>query len=461
MTRKKDILYFIKKLLTISIPIILSNLFVNLASLIDTMMVGNLEGVSEVSLSGVYIATQIIFVINLAVFGSVEGAGVFFSQFLGKKDYAHLSNTFAFKLIFSFIVTFISTLIVYAFGRQLVSIFTYDDVTIEIAVQYLRIVGISIIPFGVTVSCTTSLRESHSAIAPMIVTLCGIFVNLFVNYILIFGNWGAPKLEAAGAAIGTVCNRYFEFIVIIIVLIVKKKDFTKNLLASFKIDSELLKNLILKSIPLLLNELFWSLGQTCLVYVFTQKNEIATTVLPIVSTIFNLIMVVSLGMGNGISIIIGNILGSNDSKEAQNKAYVSLIFSLLLSILLGTILFISSPGIVSLYSGISLETKEIATYLLKFDAIYLVIATIDTIMFFLLRAGGRTLVVFLFDSAFGWIVSIPIAFLFYRFLPNISFEQLFIYVYLFDLLKTVIGMILIFSKVWNRNIINRYQNEVK
>ena len=158
-------------------------------------------------------------------------------------------------------------------------------------------------------------------------------------------------------------------------------------------------------------------------------------------------------MGNGISIIIGNILGSNDSKEAQNKAYVSLIFSLLLSILLGTILFISSPGIVSLYSGISMETKEIATYLLKFDAIYLVIATIDTIMFFLLRAGGRTLVVFLFDSAFGWIVSIPVAFLFYRFLPNISFEQLFIYVYLFDLLKTVIGMVLIFSKVWNRNII--------
>lgn len=460
MTRKKDILYFIKRLLIISIPIILQNLFVNLASLLDTMMVGNLEGVSEVSLSGVYIANQIIFVINLGVFGSVEGAGVFFSQFLGKKDNAHLSNTFAFKLMSSFVVTLISTILVYAFGRQLASIFSSNEAAIDIAVQYLKIVGVSIIPFGVTISCTTSLRESHNTISPMVVTLCGILVNLLLNYILIFGNWGAPRLEAVGAAIGTICNRFFEFIAIIIVLIIKKKEFTKNLLSSFNMDRELLKNLIVKSIPLLANELLWSLGQTGLVYVFTQKSEMATTVLPIVTTIFNLIFVVCLGMGNGISIVIGNIIGSNDSKEAQNKAYVSLVFSFIISVVLGTILYVSAPAIVGLYSEISQETIDMAVTLLKFDSLYLVITTIDTILFFLLRAGGRTFIVFLFDSAFGWIISIPVAFLFLKFIPSLSFEELFIYVYLFDLLKMVIGGILIVSKVWNRNIINQYQREV-
>lgn len=460
MTRKKDILYFIKRLLIISIPIILQNLFVNLASLLDTMMVGNLEGVSEVSLSGVYIANQIIFVINLGVFGSVEGAGVFFSQFLGKKDNAHLSNTFAFKLMSSFVVTLISTILVYAFGRQLASIFSSNEAAIDIAVQYLKIVGVSIIPFGVTISCTTSLRESHNTISPMVVTLCGILVNLLLNYILIFGNWGAPRLEAVGAAIGTICNRFFEFIAIIIVLIIKKKEFTKNLLSSFNMDRELLKNLIVKSIPLLANELLWSLGQTGLVYVFTQKSEMATTVLPIVTTIFNLIFVVCLGMGNGISIVIGNIIGSNDSKDAQNKAYVSLVFSFIISVVLGTILYVSAPAIVGLYSEISQETIDMAVTLLKFDSLYLVITTIDTILFFLLRAGGRTFIVFLFDSAFGWIISIPVAFLFLKFIPSLSFEELFIYVYLFDLLKMVIGGILIVSKVWNRNIINQYQREV-
>lgn len=444
----KKYLRFIKTLTIIAIPIILQQLFLNIASLLDTLMVGQLD---DQSISGVYVGTQIIFVVNLMIFGSVEGASVFFCQFFGKNDVDNLKKTFKFKLYASFVVSSIATIVLLIFGRSLSELFITNPKAIDISVSYMNIVATSLIPFALTVAITSSLRESHKTTLPMIITLIGVLINLSVNYVFIFGAFGVPALGAIGAAIGTAVERYLEFGVLLIICVVKKYDFCSNFFKTFKIEKKLAIDMIKKSIPLLCNETLWALGQTMLIFIFSQSTEIATVVLPISSTIFNLIFVICLGFGNAITILIGNTVGKNEFEQAQKEGYASLTYCSIVGILLGLVLVVIAPFITSLYTGVSAEAKELAVILIIFHGIYLVVCALNNALFFVLRAGGRTLLVFIFDSLYGWILQIPFALLL-LYVFKLEFIPLVIVSYSLDILKTIVGFILFLSKKWYRNL---------
>ena len=448
-------LKFFKKLLLISFPIILQQLFLNFASLLDTLMVGQLD---EISISGVYVATQIVFVANLMIFGSIEGLSVFFSQFFGKKDDKHLKNTFAYKFVYSIIAAIFEIIIIAAFGENLVSLFVKTNQEIQVALDYLYIVIFSIVPFAISVTIASTLREIHHPVSPMVITAIGIIMNFFFNYLFIFGKLGFPTLGASGAAIGTLINRLVEMILLVIVVIVKKYPFSQNFIHSFKIEKELSKRILLKSIPLFLNETLWSLTQIILVFFFTKCDSIATSVLPIVQTIFNLLFVVLLGLGNGVSIVVGNTIGESKYEEAQKQAYYSLMLTIASCLILGAFLASCSSLITSLYKGVGEEAKKIASKLIRFSSVYLLINGVNTSLFFLLRGGGKTGVVFFFDSFYGWVVSIPLAFVLSS-CTNISFINMYIVVYLSDSLKMIVGFILLVSKKWYKNLTSVNNNQ--
>ena len=444
----KKFLSFVKSLTLIAIPIVIQQLFLNIASLLDTLMVGQLD---EASVSGVYIATQIIFVVNLAIFGSIEGSSVFFCQFFGKKDFVNVKKTFVFKILASTIISTLAMLIILIFGRSIVSLFIDDIVAINIAVSYLNVVAISFIPFGIVAAITSSMRESHNTVLPMLITLLGVIINFFVNYVCIFGKIGLPSLGAVGAAIGTSTERFVELIILIIFCINKKYDFCSNLLSNLKIEKKLVINMIKKSIPLLINETFWALGQTVLVYIFSQSHELATVVLPISNTIFNLLFVVCLGIGNAVTILVGNRVGKNEFDVAQKEAYYSLIFTAAIGTILGVILVISAPYITGLYTAVSQEAKNMAQIIIVFYGLYLLLCALNNSLFFILRSGGRTLLVFIFDSFYGWLFQIPLAFLI-LYVFNLDFIPLLIIVSMLDIVKTIVGFLLVISKKWYRNL---------
>jgi putative MATE family efflux protein len=444
---------FLKKLIIISLPIILQQLFLNLASLLDTLMVGQLD---DHSISGVYIATQIIFVANLMIFGSIEGCGVYFSQFFGNHDEEHTYNCYALKYVFSIIIALIEFLILFIFSNQLVSLFTSNQEEIAIATKYLKIVSYTLIPYAISICISTTLRETHQPLMPMIITFIGIVFNFTFNYFLIYGVWIFPCLKASGAAYGTLINRLVESLLLILYVVISKQKFQQHFFKHFKIESNLFKQILIKSLPLLVNETLWSLSQTILVYFFSQADAIATSVLPIVQTIFNLLFVVLLGLGNGISIEVGNTIGKGDNETAQTRAYLSLLFTTLICIILGIFLFSFSSIIPTFYQGLSSEVQLLASYCIKYSAFYLLINGVNTTIFFLLRSGGKTSIVFLFDSCYGWIVSLPIAFILVK-CTSLSFVQLYMIIYSIDIIKTLIGMILIIKKKWLRNLTTSLQ----
>ena len=439
---KKQMFAFIKRLILIAFPIVLQQLFLNFASLLDTLMVGQLD---EISISGVYVATQIVFVFNMM-------ASVFFSQYFGTKDEEHMRKCYALKYVLSISFAIVGMVVLFTFGRDIASLFVSTEAELDIAVSYLNIVISSSIPFAITVTLSSTLRESHKTFTPMMITFIGIMFNLLFNYLFIYGIAPFPQLGGVGAAIGTFINRIVEMTLLVLIVLIKNEKFNKNLFHSFKIEKDLLKKIIKKSIPLFLNETLWSLSQFTLVYFFSKADPLATTVLPIVTTIFNLLFVVMLGVGQGVSILVANSVGESKFETAQKEAYYSLIITVIVNFVLGAVLFIRSDLIVSLYSGVGLQAREIASYLIKFDGIYLIVSGINLTLFFLLRAGGKTEIVFLFDSCFCWLISIPFAIVLVNF-TNMDFKTLYILVYSVEIIKAIVGMILLLSKKWYKNLV--------
>ena len=451
---KKELFSFLKKILIISFPIILQQLFLNFASFLDTLMVGQLD---PSSISGVYVATQIIFVGSMMIFGSVEGAGVFFSQFYGKGNKQGLKNSYALKYIFSLSIAILETICIYVFGEQLASLFLNDQEALKIAVDYLQIVGFSIIPFALSVTIASTLREAHKTIPPTVITLVGIIFNFVFNLLFIYGYLGFPKMGASGAAIGTLINRIIELILLVIYLIKLNPEFSRNFISSFKIEKTLFKKMTLISLPLFFNETLWGLSQIVLVYFFTQADPIATSVLPIVQTIYNLLFVVLLGLGTGITIVVGNKVGEGDFFSAQKQAFYALLFTLVSCLILGVCMIVSADVVVSLFGGITSTVQESSKLLLRFSAVTILLSGLNTTLFFLLRAGGRTEIVFLFDSFYCWIVSIPVAYILATF-TNLSFESIYIIVYSIEIIKTFVGVILLLSKKWYKNLVYDYSS---
>lgn len=443
---------FIKKLFSVSLPIIIQQLFLNLASLLDTLMVGQLD---ETSISGVYIATQIVFVINLIIAGSIEGGSVFLCQFKGTKNKNNITKSFVFKLIFSVLISFSATIIIFIFHKPLVSCFSKDENVIKIACNYLLVLSTSFIPYAITNSISTSMRETNHPFVPMIITFAAIILNTFVNYLLIYGSFNFPRLGATGAAIGTIVERFFETITLILLCVFIKYDFLYKFKQNIKFEKQMFLTFLKKSFPLLINETLWALGQSILVYYFSKVDPIATVVLPISSTIYNLIFVVCLGLGNGISIIIGETIGSSDYALGQKQGFYSLIFSLLISIILGIILFVIAPLIVSLYGGIGNDAKEIAKVLIYFNAFYIVLCAINNSLFFLMRSGGRTEIVLIFDSLYAFIIQIPACVILLNW-TNIPFLIFVCSIYSLDIIKLFIGSYIVLSKKWIKNLTKQF-----
>lgn len=453
---KKDIKEFIKKILIVSFPIILQELLANLSSLIDTIMVGQLTNSS--SISGVYIATQILFIVNLLIYGSIEGASIFFCQYYGINDEKGMQKAFGFKLISCLFVSILSMLILFTFGNNFIALFTDNPETHKIALDYLNIVNISIVPFALATTLSATIREYHKKYIPLITTLIGVFVNIIMNYLFIFGIGFFPRLEGTGAALGTLIERFVRLIILLVIVYKNKYAFSKDILQCFKIEKDLFKKILIKSIPLLFNEFLWGFLQTLLVFFFKEKSSVATNVLPIVSNFSNIIFVSLLGLGNGYSIVIGNVIGQNKLKKAQLGAYTSLIISLISCVFLGTIMFIFSPSIVSIFKAVEGNDLITANTLLKYCSFYLLINGINTTLFFLLRAGGKTGVVFLFDCVFGYFITLPLSIII-CYLTPLNFVSMYMIIYSVDLLKTILGFILLLSKKWCKNLTNH--NEEK
>ncbi|MCR5279941.1 MAG: MATE family efflux transporter [Lachnospiraceae bacterium] len=449
---------FYKKILAVGIPIIVQNGITNFVSLLDNIMVGR---VGTEPMSGVAIINQLLFVFYLGIFGAISGPGIFTAQYVGQKNDEGIRYTVRFKLLVAVLISALGALTFVVFKEQLITLFLHEQgegidpvATLDYASKYLLVMLAGLLPFAITQSYAGTLRESGETVVPMTAGLIAVGVNLCFNYILIFGHFGAPKLGVVGAAIATVLSRFVELAIVIIWTHTHKErnPFVVGLYKGFKIPGNLFVKILVKGTPLFLNEFLWSMGMTALTQCYSTRGLGIIAAFNISNTITNLFNVFMISMGTVTAITIGQILGSGDMSSVVDTDNKIIAFSVVLSACLGVIQACVAPFFPLLYNT-SDDIRHLATMLIRIGACFMPVGAFLNCAYFTLRSGGRTFITFLFDSAFLWVVSWPVAFILSRF-TGLTIGYLYTIVLALDFIKVAIGYIMLKKKVWINDLVN-------
>lgn len=448
---------FYLMVLSVAVPIMIQNGITNFVGLLDNIMVGR---IGTEQMSGIAIVNQILLVYNLAIFGAISGAGIFSAQFFGCKDHKGVQHTFRFKVYICAAITVIGLLVLGLWGENLILLYLHgegNDASLEAALhygkQYLLVMMIGLLPFGVEQIYTSTLRECGETMLPMKAGIVAVLVNLVLNYVLIFGKFGFPELGVVGAAIATVISRYVQAAIVIIWTHkhTAQMPFIVGAYRSFKIPAQLTTNILVKGTPLMINEILWSAGVAAQMQCYSVRGLETVAAMNISNTIANLFNVVFIALGSAISIVVGQLLGAGKMEEARDKDTKLIAFSVGSCVIIGSILILLAPLFPMLYNT-SDDIKELATWFLRIAAACMPLAAFTHASYFTLRSGGKTIVTFLFDSVFLWGISIPVAFVLSRY-TELHIIPLYLCCQLLEIIKCIIGFILVKKGVWLHNIV--------
>ena len=448
---------FYKTLLIIALPIILQNGVTNFVSLLDNIMVGQ---VGTEQMSGVAIVNQLIFVFNLCVFGGVSGAGIFTAQFFGSGDMHGVQQTLRFKLYIcaAAAVLFITVFIVC--GDNLISLYLHEaensgnlEATMDYGRRYLRVMLFGLAPYALCNAYASTLRETGHTVLPMTAGIAAVCVNLVFNWLLIFGNLGFPTLGVEGAAIATVISRYVEFAIVAIWAHTHKSvvPFIRGTYKSLRIDGALIKKIAVKGAPLLVNELLWSIGMTSITQCYSMRGLTAVAAVNISSTLSNLFNTILLAMGNSVAIIVGNMLGANEMEKARDTDRKLIATSVVVCTFIGVIVFITAHLFPQIYNTND-DVRALAAVFLRISACVMPVQALNHCCYFTLRSGGKTIITFIFDSAFVCCICLPPAFILSHF-TGISVILIYAVVQALEIVKSAVGIILVKKGVWLNNIV--------
>lgn len=448
---------FYKMVLAVAVPIMIQNGITNFVSLLDNIMVGQ---VGTTQMSGVSIANNLIFVYNVSLFGAISGAGIFTAQFYGNGNTEGVRHTFRFKLIICSILLAAAMLIFIFGGGSLISLYLQGEGTAqEIADtfyygrRYLNIMLIGLVPYTIVQAYSSTLRECGETMMPMISGVVAVFVNLIFNYILIFGNFGAPKLGVEGAAIATVISRFVEcgMIVLWTHTHTQKNPFIVAAYRSLCMPRKLAEEIIKKGSPLLANEVLWSIGMAILSQCYSYKGLDVVAGMNISSTLYNVCNVAFMAMGNAVAIIIGQLLGAGKMEEAVDKDRKLIFFAVAICFFFGAGMILIAPLFPMLYNTTQ-TVRDIAKGLIIVEALYMPINSFIHSSYFTMRSGGKTVITFLFDSVFVWVVTIPAAYILSRY-TGVPIIPMYAICKGLDLIKCILGAVLLKKRVWVNNIV--------
>lgn len=444
---------FYRRVFQVAIPIIIQVGITNFVSLLDNIMVGQ---VGTLPMSGVSIVNQIIFVFNLCIFGASSGAGIFTAQFHGSGDDEGIRHTFRFKLFICTLISLAAGLIFFLGQDSLIGLYLTGEGTAEDAAQvlaygkdYLAVMLWGLLPFGLANAYAGTLKESEETFVPMVAGVTAVFVNLGLNYVLIFGHFGAPAMGVRGAALATVISRYAELLLVAAWTHRNgaKHPFIRGAYRSFAIPSPLLKTIVITGTPLLMNETLWSLGVAFMNQCYSTCGLDVVPATNISSTLINLSSVVYHSLGVSVGILMGQMLGARKPEaEVRDFNRKLIAFSVSMGVLFGGLMALGSGVFPNIYNTTD-TVRALAQDLILISAFVMPFQSFANATYFTLRSGGKTFITFLFDSGFMWICSIPLAFCLSRF-TALPILPLFAICQMPDVLKCVLGSWMLKKGSW-------------
>ncbi len=442
---------FYKRYIFLATPMIIQNAITNFVSFLDNIMVGRLGADSICAVSTV---NQLNFVFMLAVFGAASAGSIFGAQYYGKGDHKGHMYTFRFKLYGTLLVTILGIIAFKLFGSQLISLFLTEsegaspEKALELGLQYLGIVLVGLIPFAVNQAYSTNIKETGQTVVPMVAGMIAVATNAILDYCLIFGFGPFPKLGVAGAAIATVIARYIEASIVVIWAHTHRSvnKYLEGAYVGFGIPKDIFKSIMIKGTPLMLNEVLWAAGVSAVTQSYSLRGMDVLSALSISNTVANLFNIVFIQLGACISIIVGQHLGAGELEEAKDADNKMIVFSVFCCTIMAIIMF-ACGGLFPQIYNVDAHIRSLATSFIAVAAVWMPFCSFSHCSYFTLRSGGKTLVTFLFDSVFTWVVMAPFAFVLTRY-TSLGIVWVYFLVQGTELIKNIMGYFMVKSNVW-------------
>jgi putative MATE family efflux protein len=448
---------FYRRVAGVAVPLVIQNTITNFVSLLDNIMVGQ---TSTVQMSGVAIVNQLMFIFYLCIFGAMAGAGIFSAQFYGSGDNEGVRRTFRFKLMAGFVLCLGGILLFVFADTALVSLYLQSDSdpteraqTLYYGTEYLYVMLWGLPPFALANAYSSTLRETGKTKVPMMAGIIAVLVNLALNYVLIFGHFGAPAMGAKGAALATVISRYVELAVVVgwTHLNGGTNPFIVGAYRSMHVPAELLKKIIVKGMPLLANEFLFAFGIAFVNQCYSVRSLDVLAATNISSTVYNICSVAYMSLGNTIGIIMGQMMGSGNSKETIRDAYRKMTTLSVASCMAFGMVLMALSGLFPQLYNTSDAVRTLAGQIILVQAMVMPFHGYIHAVYFAMRSGGKTVITFLFDSGYIWLVLVPLAFCLSRF-TNIPVLWLFAACNCAEALKCIVGKIMISKDTWIQDL---------
>lgn len=429
-------------------PIAVQQLAFAALNMLGVVLVGQ-KG--EASVAAVGLAGQLAFLLNLVHFGIISGAAMFTAQFWGRQDIPNLRRVLGLSLLIATSASLIFLFLSQFFPESILRIYTEDEAVIALGTDYIRTFSWTFLFFAITFSFAMVMRSTGNVKIPTYISVGALLISTFLSYSLIFGKFGLPEMGIRGAAIAAVIARGLECFTLLTVIYYTKSPVAGSLKELFDFDLIFVSKVIRPMLPVIINELFWSLGITTYNIIYGRMGTESIAAINIVGSIEQVAFVMFIAIGNATSVNVGNRIGEGKENEAFLYAGRSLGLGAVGGVLTGILLQILKVPILGLYN-VSPEVLQNAGYIINVVSLFIFIRVNNMIIVVgILRAGGDTKFSMFLDGFIIWIVGVPLAalgaFVFH-------FPVYFVYLCAMseELTKWILGLYRWRSRKWINNL---------
>ena len=441
---------FYKLLFSLCIPIIVQNLISSSVNVVDTVMISSL---GESAVASIGVANQFFFLFNMTLYGITGGAGIFISQFFGKKDVNNIRSVTGLSVILAFIISCLFFIPALLMPKLIINIFSHDPEVVKLCIQYFSIIAFSYPVIALSTVFSMGARGVRNPKLGMICSTIALGTNIVLNYGLILGNFGLPALGVKGAAIATVIARVLELVLIVSYVYFIKRDYILRFKLSDikRIKVDFLKTFIAKSLPILLNDSLWAFGTVLYSVAYSQAGTSAIAASQIATSTGNFFIMTSVCVANGAAIMLGNELGADNIDKAISYSKKFSVLVSLTGLLFGLLLIINIPLLLKIFNVSEALSPDIVKIFIIMGLLMALKSFNTFIVIGVLRSGGDTKYSLFLELGCMWIVSIPLTFL-----AAIKGAPIFILVlitYTEEIAKFIFGVPRALSKKWATNLV--------
>ncbi len=439
----------LKTVIKLAIPISLQQMLAASFHLVDTAFIVRLGVIPTAALG---VSGRWFFLINLTFFGFASGMSVIVSQFWGINDVKTIRKSFGLGLMNAFFMALVASIALFFFTPQLLGVFTNDQTVIAEGVKYMKIACWSFIPLSISFIFGFLLRSTETVILPLILTIISVATNTALNFLLIFGNWGFPKMGIRGAALATLISGVIQLVLVVSVSYIKKNIAAAKIKELFSFGENFVKKYYVLALPVLANEILWAMGVSVYNMVLGRLGSENYAAFTIYGSIEQLAFTFFVGVCSACAVIVGKMVGKGELNEAYTTGKKFIIYGTLFSFIIGIITLLVRQPIISLLGVPDEYTAKMVSRLLFIYAFAIPLYILPYIAIVgVFRAGGNTKVGLVFDIINVWFIGVPLVVITGCVLKW-SFEAVFIAMWTEHIIKTIMCLIYFKSRKWIRRV---------